>query len=103
MVDIPFDVRSQEYGTRLDVFLTRRIKRMSRNVAATLIRQGMVSRRPGQAPGAIAALATKPALHVLEGDRILLKRKRLEEAPTDDIQVPVVYADDRILAVSKPG
>jgi 23S rRNA pseudouridine1911/1915/1917 synthase len=96
MIDIPFDVLATERGTRLDVFLTRRIKRMSRTLAATLIRSGMVRRQGGTA-------ITKPATRVLEGDRILLKRKKLNEAPTDSIVVPVIYEDERMIAVSKPG
>lgn len=96
MVDIPFDVHAHEAGRRLDVFLSRRIKRMSRSLAAALIREGMVRRAAGTS-------GVKPALRVAEGDRILLRRKRLEEAPTHDIVVPEVYVDDWILAVAKPG
>lgn len=87
-------MHSHEKGTRLDVFLSRRIKRMSRSLAAELIRQGMVTRR-GE--------ALKPAARVFPGEEIILKRKRLNEAPTDDIVVPVVYEDAHLLAVSKPG
>jgi 23S rRNA pseudouridine1911/1915/1917 synthase len=96
LVDIPFEVRAEEQGARLDVFLSKRIKRMSRSLAATLIRSGMV-RRDGD-PAAL-----KPASRVQSGDRILLKRKKLNEPPTDDIVVPVLYEDRRMLAVSKPG
>lgn len=95
-VDIPFQVFSHEHGIRLDLFLSRRIKRMSRSLAATLIRQGMVRREPG---GALL----KPSARVLEGERVILRRKKLEEAPIDDIVLPIVYADERIMAVSKPG
>src|SRR5687767_1777628 len=96
MVDIPFDVLSHEHGTRVDVFLSRRIKRMSRSLAAELVRQGMVRR-------ATIGEKLKPSSRVLVGERIILKRKKLDEAPTDDIIVPTVYIDDRIIAVSKPG
>lgn len=96
MVDIPFDVAPHERGIRLDVFLSRRIRRMSRALAATLIKGGMVRRQSG-------GLLVKPAVRVLEGDRILLKRKRLDEAPTEDIVLPIVYEDLHLIAVSKPG
>lgn len=94
LVDIPFDVHAHEHGTRIDIFLSRRIKRMSRSLAAELIRQGLVTRR-GE--------VMKPSARVFPGERIILKRKRLDEAPIDDIVVPVVYEDAHVLAVSKPG
>jgi 23S rRNA pseudouridine1911/1915/1917 synthase len=97
MIDIPFDVQRDEHGTRLDLFLSRRIKRMSRSLAAMLIRSGMVRRSSAPVP------LTKPAARVLFGDRILLKRKKLDEPPIDDIVVPILYEDRRMLAVSKPG
>lgn len=96
MVDIPFEVLWHEQGLRADVFLSKRIVRMSRSLAARLITVGNVRREPinGQ---------LKPSTKLLEGDRLIMRRRRLDEAPTDDIQVPVLYEDDRIVAVSKPG
>ncbi len=96
LVDIPFEVLWHEQGQRADVFLSRRIVRMSRSLAARLILTGCVRREP------INGLL-KPSSKLLEGDRLILKRKRLEEAPTDDIEIPILYADDWIVAVSKPG
>jgi 23S rRNA pseudouridine1911/1915/1917 synthase len=68
---------------------------MSRSLAAELIRQGLVTRRPGE--------VLKPSVRVFSGERIILKRKKLDEAPIDDIVVPIVYRDEHLLAVSKPG
>jgi 23S rRNA pseudouridine1911/1915/1917 synthase len=68
---------------------------MSRSLAAELIRTGMVRRRDGE--------VLKPAVRVFNGERIILKRKKLHEAPTDDLHVPIVYQDQHLLAVSKPG
>jgi 23S rRNA pseudouridine1911/1915/1917 synthase len=45
----------------------------------------------------------KPSIRVKEGERLLMRRKKLEEAPTDDIEIPVVYEDSDILVVNKPG
>jgi 23S rRNA pseudouridine1911/1915/1917 synthase len=103
MIDIPFDVLPTERGTRLDVFLSRRIKRMSRSLAANLIRSGMVSRSNAPLVLGRATLIVKPGARIFEGERIFLKRKKLDEAPIDDIVVPLVYSDARMLAVSKPG
>ena len=97
MVDIPFDVLWHEHGTRADVFLSRRIKRMSRSLAARVIRAGGVRREPG------GQVIDKPSALVFEGERVVMKRKRLEEAPTEDLDIPVIYRDDRIVAVNKPG
>jgi 23S rRNA pseudouridine1911/1915/1917 synthase len=96
MVDIPFEVLWHEQGVRADVFLSRRIVRMSRSLAAKLILTGCVRRDP---PSSLL----KPSSKLQHGDRLILKRKKLDEAPTDDIEVPVVFQDERILAVSKPG
>ncbi|MFO0723053.1 MAG: RluA family pseudouridine synthase [Myxococcota bacterium] len=95
LVDIPFSVWPEEHGQRADLFLSRRIKRMSRSRAAELIRTGKVRRQSG--------LIDRPSLKVHAGDRVLLRRKRLEEGPTEGIELPVVYEDEHVLAVSKPG
>lgn len=96
MVDIPFEVFANEHGLRADLFLSRRMKRMSRSLAARVIELGGVRKEPG---GVLA----KASVKVHAGDRLILRRKKLEEAPTDDLAVPVVHADERIVAVSKPG
>lgn len=97
MVDIPFDVLWHEHGTRADVFLSRRMKRMSRSLAARVIRAGGLRREPG------GSVIDKPSVLVFQGERLVMKRKRLEEAPTDDVVIPIVYRDERIVAVNKPG
>lgn len=96
LVDIPFEVRAPEHGTRVDVFLSRRIQRMSRNKAALIVRSGTVRRGGGE-------VFSKPSAKVLAGDTIILKRRKLPEAPADDIELPVVFEDDDLLAVNKPG
>jgi 23S rRNA pseudouridine1911/1915/1917 synthase len=97
-VEVPFEVRAEEHGSRADLFLSRRIKRMSRTLAANLIRTGHV-RRGGARPGPIR----RPSDRVFSGELVLLERKKLNEAPTDDIELPIVHEDDAILAVNKPG
>ena len=95
-VDIPFDVYSSEHGWRADVFLSRRIRRLSRNIAADVIRAGKLRRADG-------SLIEKPSTKVKEGERLLMQRKKLTEAPTDDIIIPTLYEDDDLLVVNKPG
>lgn len=95
LIEIPFDVAPHEHGLRIDLFLSRRLKRMSRSLAARLVREGRVRRVP---EGVLKASA-----RVFLGDRVILKRKPLGEAPPDDIVVPVVHDDPHIVAVNKPG
>lgn len=95
-VDIPFEVREYEHGTRADVFLTRRIKRMSRTRAADLIRLGLVRRELGPP-------LDKASARVHTGERIVLRRKKLDEGPVDGIEIPIVFEDADVLAVNKPG
>lgn len=96
LIEIPFEVYPLEHGTRADLFLSRRIKRMSRSKAARIIREGSL-RLDGE------EWVLKPSSRLQNGDRVLLKRRKLEEAPTDDIVLPVVFEDEDILAVNKPG
>lgn len=95
-VDIPFEVLPPEHGSRADVFLSRRLRRLSRSRAADIVREGNL-RKEGSEP------LEKPSQRVFAGERLLLKRQRLEEAPIDDILLPEVYEDEDVLAVNKPG
>jgi 23S rRNA pseudouridine1911/1915/1917 synthase len=96
MVEIPFEVREHEHGTRLDVFLSRRISRMSRTFAARLVRLGRVRRAADPRP-------LRPSVRVFEGETIIVKRRPLQEGDTDTIEIPVLYEDAHLVAVSKPG
>lgn len=71
------------------------MKRMSRSLAARLVRDGRVRRVPH---GALKASA-----RVFEGERVILKRRPLQEASPDDVVVPIVHQDERLVAVNKPG
>ena len=96
VVDIPFEVFDGEHGTRLDVFLSRRLRRLSRNRAAQIIKHGRVRFGDG-------TVVDKPSAKVTAGDRVLLQRRRIAEPPIDDIVVPILHEDDDLLAVNKPG
>ncbi len=94
--EIPFEVLPHEHGMRVDVFLSRRLTRMSRSLAARLVRTKRVWKLDSSGE-------LKASHRVFEGETIVMKRRKLEEAPTDDIIVPIVYNDDHLVAVSKPG
>ncbi len=95
LIEIPFEVGPHEHGLRIDLFLCRRMVRMSRSLAARLVQTGRVRRVP--------AGPLKASTRVFRGEQVILRRKPLDEGPTDDIVVPIVHADDRVLAVNKPG
>lgn len=95
-IDIPFPVWPDDHGQRIDLFLSRRLKRMSRTRAALLVRMGSV-RREGGAP------FERPAARVHAGERVLLRRRKLQEGDVDAVVLDTVYEDDALLAVNKPG
>lgn len=96
LVEIPFEVREHEHGTRVDVFLSRRIARMSRSFAARLVRLGRV-RRAGDEH------RLRPSARVFEGETVIVLRRPLQEGDTDTIEIPILHQDDVLVAVSKPG
>lgn len=96
LVEIPFEVARHDHGLRLDVFLCRRIPRMSRSLAARLVKRGRVRKVPFEG-------ILRPSVKVAFGDRVVLKRKPLLEAPVDDVVIPIVHEDEAVVAVNKPG
>ncbi|MCA9554831.1 MAG: RluA family pseudouridine synthase, partial [Myxococcales bacterium] len=79
-----------------DVFLSRRLKRLSRARAQEIIRSGGLSRADGPP-------LNKPSHRVFEGETVLLRRRKLNEEPPEDIRLPVVYEDADLIAINKPG
>ncbi len=96
MIEIAFEVQRWERGQRIDVFLSKRIPRMSRSLAARLVRTGRVRKVPG-------ASTLRPSMKVAEGDELFLMRRALVEGPVHDIVIPIIHSDERVLAVNKPG
>lgn len=96
MVDIPFEVSSLDHGCRVDVFLSRKMRRMSRSLAAKVVKTGGVRLAAGE-------VFDKPSTRVFEGQVVVLRRRKLEEGPTDHIPVPVLHDDAHLVLVAKPG
>jgi 23S rRNA pseudouridine1911/1915/1917 synthase len=96
MVEIPFEVQALEHGLRVDVFLTRKMRRMSRSLAARVVKSGSVRRATGE-------LIDKPSTRVFEGEVVVMRRRPMDEGPTEHIHVPVLYQDEDVVLVSKPG
>ncbi len=97
LVDIPFEVLAHESGSRVDLFLSRRMKRMSRSLAARVVKAGSVRREPG------GDVLDKPSTRVFVGEQVVLRRKKLEEENPDDVEIEILHEDARLLVVSKPG
>jgi 23S rRNA pseudouridine1911/1915/1917 synthase len=97
LIDVPFVVHQHEHGSRVDMFLSRRVKRMSRSLVARVIRIGNVRKEPS------GEVLDKPSVRVFVGETVVMKRKPLDEGPTDDIEIPILFEDDHVVAVCKPG
>jgi 23S rRNA pseudouridine1911/1915/1917 synthase len=89
-------VEPAEAGSRLDVFLARRLSACSRSQVQKLIRTGNVQ------VGLQAA--RKGGQEVVAGDRILIRRgKENLRAAAEDLAVDIVYEDEDLVAVNKPA
>ena len=93
-VEVPFEVPGDHSGARVDAYLARRLHRYSRAEVQRLIGSGRVSLR---------GRAVKAAARVGPGDRIVVRYPRREEPPPRHSALPILYQDERLLAVSKPG
>ena len=94
-IEVPFRALKEHEGLRLDAFLAARLgKKYSRAMVQKLIIEGRVTRtdRP-----------VKAASRVGEGERVLIRYPRLEEPPVPHETMPILYQDERIVVISKPG
>ncbi|HVE13256.1 MAG TPA: RluA family pseudouridine synthase [Elusimicrobiota bacterium] len=93
-VDVPFTVSDLHDGWRLDAFLTARLHRYSRAEVQRLIAEGRVALR-----GKLAKRATS----VAEGDLVVVRYPRREDPPARHERLAVLFEDEHLLAVDKPG
>jgi 23S rRNA pseudouridine1911/1915/1917 synthase len=90
-----FEVRGDEGGLRLDVFLRRRVPWRSREHLKERIREGSVRLNGG---GAKASQTVRP------GDEVTVElRRRGEPCDPASIPLPVLYEDDVIVVLDKPA
>ena len=47
MIDIPFVVQQHEHGSRVDMFISHRVRRMSRSLVVRVIRAGKTLKAAG--------------------------------------------------------
>ena len=93
-VEVPFEVQKPQGGLRVDQYLARRLERYSRAEIQRLIAAGRVS---------IADRAVKAARRVTSGERVVLRYPKREEPPCAYESLAVLFEDDELLAVNKPG
>lgn len=100
-----YDVREDEAGQRLDLFLAGRLKWRSRTSARKLLDQGLVE---------LDDRAARPSRKVRAGERVIvhLPRPMRDRAllgklgdgePEADPELPRLYEDDDLLAIDKPA
>ncbi|MBI4370778.1 MAG: RluA family pseudouridine synthase [Elusimicrobia bacterium] len=93
-VEVPFRVLKEHGGMRVDAYLAARLKRYSRARVQSLIEDGRVSLR---------GRGVKPALRVSEGETVLIRYQRAEEPPVPHEMMPILYQDDAVAVIAKPG
>ncbi|MBI5200347.1 MAG: RluA family pseudouridine synthase [Elusimicrobia bacterium] len=93
-VEVPFEMPGDHAAARLDAYLAKRLHRYSRAEVQRLIDAGRVTLRGRSA---------KAAARVVPGDRIVVRYPKTEEAPPKHERLEVLFEDDRLLAVNKPG
>jgi 23S rRNA pseudouridine1911/1915/1917 synthase len=94
-IEVPFRVLKEHEGRRLDAFLAERLgKKYSRMAVQKLIDDGLVSR---------ATRPVKASARVGEGETVLIRYPRVEEPPVPHETMPLLYQDEQIVVISKPG
>lgn len=94
-VEVPFRVLKEHEGRRLDAYLALRLgKKYSRASVQKLIDEGRVSR---------AGRAVKAAARLNEGETVLIRYPRSAEPPVPHETMPVLYQDEHLVVISKPG
>lgn len=91
-----FVVDAGEAGTRLDIFLARRMPDWTRSQLGRQIHSGMVT---------VGAETVYKAGHEIEaGDRVTIRAARHElRAVAEDLPLEVIHEDDDLLVVNKPA
>ncbi|MBI3554337.1 MAG: RluA family pseudouridine synthase [Elusimicrobia bacterium] len=94
MVEVPFEVQKDSAGLRVDQYLAKRLARYSRVQIQRLIEDGQVLIRDKVA---------KASLRVRAGETVVIKYPKVVEEECRFPSLPVLYEDQDLLAVDKPG
>lgn len=93
-VEVPFRVQLEHGGLRVDAFLAQRLRGYSRAEVQRLIGAGRVLLRGRPA---------KASQRVAKDETVLIRYPSLNEPPPLHDALRVVYEDEELLAVLKPG
>lgn len=93
-VDVPFEVQKPQDGLRVDAYLAKRLRRYSRSAVQKMIDGGQVF---------LAGRAVKPATRLAAGQTVIVRYPRQAEPAAPVNRLEVVFEDDWLLAVDKPG
>jgi len=93
-VDVCYRAGAEHAGWRVDIFLRSKMKRRSREEIQAWMARGQVMR---------GGRALKPADRLRAQDEVLVRFARREDPPARYESLPVVYEDECLLAVNKPG
>lgn len=91
-----FAVPVEEAGTRLDIFLARRMPDWSRSQLQRLIRSGLV--RVESLPVRKAGEEVQTGSHV-----VVTAEREMPRATPEDLPLSIVYEDDDLVVVDKPA
>lgn len=93
-VEVPFEVQKPQDGWRVDAYLAKRLQRYSRSAVQKMIDEGLVK---------LAGRPVKSATRVSAGQTVVIRYPKREEPPAAVDRLEVLYEDDFLLAVDKPG
>ncbi|MFH2205027.1 MAG: RluA family pseudouridine synthase [Elusimicrobiota bacterium] len=95
-IEVPFRVseRPETAGGRLDAFLAERLQTHSRSLVQKFIREGRVFLRGRRA---------KASTRVGVRDTVFIRYPPRREGPSPHAGLPVLFEDEHLLAVNKPG
>jgi len=87
------EVPQGDQGMRLDLFILKHIPRLTRTRVQEIIGRGVIDQN---------GKAGKSSRSVQVGERYVWEREVIEEIARP-IDIPIVYEDDRLLVLNKPG
>jgi 23S rRNA pseudouridine1911/1915/1917 synthase len=93
-IDIAYRAEKEHTGLRLDAFLHSRIKGHSRSEIQKWIDDGQVS---------LKGRPVKSASRVKAGESVSVRFARRIDPPATYESLPILYEDDHLLAINKPG
>ena len=93
-VEVPFRALKEHAGMRLDSFLVARLHRYSRASVQKLIDDGRV---------AAGGRPVKASLKIAEGETVVIRYPRTAEPPVPHEVMPILYRDDSVVVIDKPG